>query len=343
MGDIDPRLCSKCRNLRLQRSDFEKPPFEPKEKYHKVVLTDTLSALRSRASQCQLCRLFLHALEQNEREKPETLQDGSGGTKFKVSWMQNCFEYDPFDGVAEDQYGSGLYPTLQPPDSRSDYCVQLIDRSDTKEFLRARLIGPRISIPMICDWLNMCKAEHGSQCASNGLNTPDHPRAQCDAFTVIDVVNKCLCDLPNGSDYVALSYVWGHNNWPRSMQDNVIDWKLPGAFNKIQLPKTISDSMELSEELGYQYLWVDSLCIVQDSDMKLWFISIMDAVYGHAAVTIVAASGDGAHCGLSGWSDLDSREEACPHVTLASDFRLGVIPAFDAELMSSAHASRAWT
>jgi hypothetical protein len=54
-----------------------------------------------------------------------------------------------------------------------------------------------------------------------------------------------------------------------------------------ELPSTISDAIKLCYRLGFGYLWVDSLCIVQD-DAKDWLreASSMAGVYSKSALTL---------------------------------------------------------
>jgi hypothetical protein len=53
--------------------------------------------------------------------------------------------------------------------------------------------------------------------------------------------------------------------------------------------------------IGERYLWVDSLCIVQDDPQeKHGQIANMDAIYGNAILTINAAAGQDANAGLPG-------------------------------------------
>ena len=60
--------------------------------------------------------------------------------------------------------------------------------------------------------------------------------------------------------------------------------------------------MELVDQLGFKYLWVDALCIVQDDpDDQSQQIAKMATVYSSAFLTIVAASGDDANAGLPGF------------------------------------------
>jgi len=55
------------------------------------------------------------------------------------------------------------------------------------------------------------------------------------------------------------------------------------------LPKNFVDAAIVCARLGIQYLWIDSLCIIQD-DTEDWEheATLMHLVYRHAEVTIVA-------------------------------------------------------
>ncbi|KAL9108385.1 MAG: hypothetical protein Q9227_006845 [Pyrenula ochraceoflavens] len=124
-------------------------------------------------------------------------------------------------------------------------------------------------------------------------------------FRLIDVHQGCLVEAPTNPRYVALSYVWGP---PRPDQfktgkSNVHAFHQPGALscNKSSLPRTIADAQVAADNLGYDYLWVDALCIVQDDDKdKQNQLKMMASIYNLASFTIVAASGDEADSGLPG-------------------------------------------
>jgi hypothetical protein len=50
-----------------------------------------------------------------------------------------------------------------------------------------------------------------------------------------------------------------------------------------------------------RFLWVDSLCIVQDDiETKMDYLNNMASIYAHATVTIIAAQGNDADIGLCG-------------------------------------------
>ncbi len=93
--------------------------------------------------------------------------------------------------------------------------------------------------------------------------------------------------------YLALSYCWGGN------QSYVLTMKNLGSLwqglEMKRLPRTILDAIEVTKSLGFKYLWVDALCIMQDSveadaqsDMNEE-LATMNQVYKNAIMTIVAA------------------------------------------------------
>jgi hypothetical protein len=75
----------------------------------------------------------------------------------------------------------------------------------------------------------------------------------------------------------------------------------PGKLANVQkdLPRTIADAMTLVSQIGERYLWVDSLCLVQDDELdKACGVQKMDLVYQGAILTVVAASGMDSNTGL---------------------------------------------
>jgi hypothetical protein len=49
------------------------------------------------------------------------------------------------------------------------------------------------------------------------------------------------------------------------------------------LPKTIQDAIKVTRMLGIEYLWVDSICIVQDDSKDFQKESVdMGKIYQHA-------------------------------------------------------------
>ncbi|KAI0328349.1 HET-domain-containing protein [Cubamyces sp. BRFM 1775] len=90
--------------------------------------------------------------------------------------------------------------------------------------------------------------------------------------------------------YVALSYVWGSAQPHRTTVAN-LDAYMRDGIAPASLPQTILDAIRVARALGVYFLWIDSLCIIQDSqEDKNRELRGMRDVYRHAYCTIDAAS-----------------------------------------------------
>ncbi|EPE34410.1 hypothetical protein GLAREA_10104 [Glarea lozoyensis ATCC 20868] len=65
------------------------------------------------------------------------------------------------------------------------------------------------------------------------------------------------------------------------------------------LPRTYRDAISLTRRLGYRYVWIDSLCIIQDSPAD-WTreSAAMGKIYSHSFCTLAAAASNDCHGGL---------------------------------------------
>lgn len=97
--------------------------------------------------------------------------------------------------------------------------------------------------------------------------------------------------------YLALSYVWGEDQMHKTTRSNLSTYEQ--GISPSLLPATIRDAIRVTYLLGFRWLWVDSLCILQDSyEDKLHEIGRMHHIYRYAHLTIVAASANKASVGF---------------------------------------------
>ena len=89
------------------------------------------------------------------------------------------------------------------------------------------------------------------------------------------------------SPYATLSYCWGSVDVFRLTSANFLSLQDNIPFEN--LPRTIRDAISITFGLGIQYLWVDSLCIIQDS-IEDWEreSARMGDVYRNGLVNIAA-------------------------------------------------------
>lgn len=120
---------------------------------------------------------------------------------------------------------------------------------------------------------------------------------------VIDVIRLRVVPAPKRCRYVALSYVWGGRQRWTLRDGNDRFFRNDGTVERRRCSKTIWDAIQLCQNVGERYLWVDALCIVQDTEDKHAQIQAMEAIYREAIFTIAAAAGGHADTGLMGVSD----------------------------------------
>lgn len=225
-----------------------------------------------------------------------------------------------------------------------------------------------IDFDLVRGWLSICSAHHGAVCssaqtmrlmdwASPALTVPD--------FRCVDLEQDCLVRLGDvaaeaGCDadderYAALSYVWGRADsddaFFKTLAANVDERSVPRFFaraeNRARIPRTIRDAMAVARKLGLRYMWVDSLCIVQDGDGERWLEAIrkMDNVYGAAHVVICATGSRDAIAGIAG---VETGRGPCGDVRnieqIGEGFRLAFMSAAQPASSADGHyGTRGWT
>jgi hypothetical protein len=100
--------------------------------------------------------------------------------------------------------------------------------------------------------------------------------------------------------YIALSHRWGdpQKHPPFSTtRSNIFEFRKSIVFE--WLPKTFQDAVRVTRELGVSFLWIDSLCIVQD-DEDDWDdqSKLMADVFTFAYCTIAASCARGSSDGF---------------------------------------------
>ncbi|KAI4859884.1 heterokaryon incompatibility protein-domain-containing protein [Hypoxylon rubiginosum] len=171
--------------------------------------------------------------------------------------------------------------------------------SDLALFTGRPVAADRFDMAVVRSWIKSCSEWHGTECVdTTAWRTSDWG---VPFIRLISLAEDRLIESASPPPYAALSYVWGSAPVFKTLQGNIRDLMKPGALASQQFPKTIRDAMSLARTLGFDFLWVDSICIVQDSpDDKAQQIGIMDGIYSRAHLTIVAAAGAHADAGIPG-------------------------------------------
>lgn len=149
-------------------------------------------------------------------------------------------------------------------------------------------------------WLDSCSRHHtscghldrsrnASQYPTRLLDVGSHASSSSNDIKLVDTNTIAL-----KGPYVTLSHCWGGasiTKLSKATKQQFLD-KLPA------LPKTYQDAVIVARKLHVRYLWIDSLCIIQD-DPEDWATEslLMDQVY-NALLNIAATAASDSRGGL---------------------------------------------
>ncbi|KAG6330062.1 hypothetical protein ID866_9026, partial [Astraeus odoratus] len=309
--------------------------------------------IMEKSGRCDLCRLVTTALHRRWRLDEHPNADLHGIECSIYSYT--CGTLDPDLEEAKQSHRLFLRISARPLEitrtleaSNADLLpqIQLLDE-DSHKFRRTRdLHGRRmadtVDVELVKRWIQLCEREHGSACES--VWWKDDDGGLPDFVRMVDVQQMALVTASPGCRYVALSYVWGgpgYEYW--TTMGNVNARSCPGGMSNCVLPMTIRDAIHLVQRLGERYLWIDALCIIQDSlEDKAAQIHIMDLVYGKATFTVFAASGDGVRAGLPGLSE--GTRPPTQHIQVIQGLHLAIpLPSLREAAAKTIWNTRGWT
>ena len=165
-------------------------------------------------------------------------------------------------------------------------------------FVRRRIVHPKPdpsdSLTMIRSWFNNCGQSHDIDCwphigSKTGFLLP----------------TRTLDFVPDGFEgvrlhaniddqvapYVALSHCWGKKKF-RTTTSLPLDSHVQGLVLS-SLSLTFTDAVKMTLFLGLRYLWIDAMCIIQDSEEGWETESAkMGEIYTKAFLTIAAAAAE---------------------------------------------------
>ncbi|KAH8742405.1 heterokaryon incompatibility [Diaporthe sp. PMI_573] len=222
-------------------------------------------------------------------------------------------------------------------------------------------IGKWIDMSELRLWIDHCDKHHASHCQlslEGETSFTHHPK------WLIDVERLCLVPGLPRQRYAALSYVWGMGTPFQTVKRNVDFLQQAGSMvsflqdssNQIPpgpglqrwtpvIPTTVRHVIKVAQLLGIGFLWVDTLCIIQDDEEeKQEQLRFMGSIYANACVTIVAAEGVASR-GLRGIEHLSSLPMS--RETRLSPYRRTRlhqhVQHLHSELQRSTWCKRAWT
>jgi hypothetical protein len=208
------------------------------------------------------------------------------------------------------------------------------------DYFSGRIVADNSDFKLYRTWLGLCETCHTTSCKEERWGA-----SKLEVLRLIDVETRSvIANVPSEARYVALSYVWGKAQQLLLTQETFT--RLTSARglseDRPDIPKTVLDAMNVTSELGFRYLWIDTLCIKQDDPKdKDLQISNMDRIYSCASLTIVS-TGPNADSGIPG---LGESSRSSRQVTrIFSNVQLvSALPILSQALLNSPWDQRGWT
>jgi hypothetical protein len=152
-----------------------------------------------------------------------------------------------------------------------------------------------LSVENIRGWIEKCDEEHDCMSMKSVLDLPSR---------ILDVRNNKirLCEsktIDKPGRYACLSHRWGvpSESMFRTTEKNFTEHKDNIPWES--LPRTFQDTVLITRRLGVNFLWIDSLCIIQENRHDFEQQSAnMATIYQNAYITLAATASDGPKGGL---------------------------------------------
>ncbi|KAK3348756.1 heterokaryon incompatibility protein-domain-containing protein [Lasiosphaeria hispida] len=145
--------------------------------------------------------------------------------------------------------------------------------------------------PQAFDFIRSCLRDCEANHASCKIPSPEPPTRMIDVGLPNEATVRLVesVSLPSQVTYLALSYCWGRGRTVTTTTTNIDDAKR--GIPLYTLPQTIQDAIAVTRGLKQRYLWIDAICIIQDSASD-WEVesSKMATVYRNAYLTLAAGT-----------------------------------------------------
>ncbi|KFY28819.1 hypothetical protein V493_02745 [Pseudogymnoascus sp. VKM F-4281 (FW-2241)] len=284
-------LCALCQKLSPWTIPRIKEPFSHDELKEYVTHHLTFTALRQSSLTCPLCSLIHTTIVDRgeHRINPGILQEdlpiqlGSyrhsliapGGPSQLYSIAVRCGEcYASLVALAKDgseaavsREVAGRFPLN--PDSDEGFA-------------------------MVSTWFKECIEKHPHTCRLpgnlTGTEVAEFPTRLLDVGAAGDLQIRLIDSRGMTGQYAALSHRWPLNPMEHFKTTTLLLDQRKAGITIDAMPLNFQDAVKVTRKLGIQYLWIDSLCIIQDNtDDWECESAVMGQVYNHSTVTIRAA------------------------------------------------------
>ncbi|CAO2655421.1 Nn.00g104850.m01.CDS01 [Neocucurbitaria sp. VM-36] len=285
-------LCQNCRMLcenwemldMLQSS--ESIPVKDMEPYHMGVVAQCLSNKLS----CHLCAFFSASLK---RASP--LADKAEGiSTLDIILQPASYEDMVTHFIAYVQSGKGAEKKME---RFGEYKFRRYGLTEAGSGFLQHVTAKEIplhaqdNLPKAKTWINTCISDH-QDCRDFQTRTVAEFQGQ-QPTRVLEITQDTIrlrCDMADKEfDYLVLSHMWGknHSHQVQLLRSNLERFKVEIPQAELNASSTFEEAIRLTRLLGYRYLWIDSLCIIQDSSSDWEYEARrMAIVYGNTVCNL---------------------------------------------------------
>ncbi|KAI8633665.1 heterokaryon incompatibility protein-domain-containing protein [Xylariaceae sp. FL1651] len=171
------------------------------------------------------------------------------------------------------------------------------------------------SLELAKSWLSTCKRNH-PQCSFDSHSYI--PSRLLDVSTAKPRL-VLRAEIFDNTPFVALSHCWGKSLHLTTTSQN-LDLHREGIALD-EFPPTLRDAIIITRKIGLDYIWIDSICIIQDS-VADWGEESghMDKIYGQADLVLAASAARNSEVGIlnkrttipHGFVSLPNKDQAIP-------------------------------
>jgi hypothetical protein len=265
-------LCTRCGTLAVYSVGY--------------LFEDTMSQLQWSSSQCDLCQLLFHVLQSRATPANEVLRFCRFGSTIRVDDEQSPPILSLYSSTREEIHDTTIH--LGDP--------KLSDAGDRRH------------VGVLTGWLRSCDDNHDCMQIRDDTQLRDGTFLPTRLLDVSFAAKRCRLILDTdalslNSKYLALSHRWGTHPNPLLADKIVCTYEsnmqhLAKGIDDAVLPPLYQDAIAIARKLCIDYLWIDSLCIIQaepgnpeDKDRGQDFLreaGKMELVFSSSYATIAA-------------------------------------------------------
>ncbi|KAK4207798.1 heterokaryon incompatibility protein-domain-containing protein [Rhypophila decipiens] len=255
--------------------------------------------IQTSKDKCRFCAMMIHAYDAQICINHPTLPACDKTHRGRLTWAISANGPGTRQGLFKlDSSHYSQYVGIYVPEESSLFRNGTITQRDLQP-----ADSPR-NMRLLHSWLEDCRLNH-DECrhgSYSGKAFDDLSSSATLPFRIIDVGPSdgsqparlvTTTDAQTTGRYLTLSHCWGKISPTKTTQAIVAEWHVSLPEDD-QLSKTFQDAIWLTRSLGERFLWIDSLCIVQDDPLDLEAqIGEMGAIFERSYCTIAAVDAKG--------------------------------------------------